>query len=253
MTFSIIVPSFNQDDFIEQTLRNLVEIRKKAAEKQIRTEILLFDSESNPRVQAILEKYKNELDYLEIKKDKGQYDAINKGIATCTGQYWTWLNTDDLLDVDGFLKIAGILEKHPEVDYIYGGVTYINEHEQVIKTVDPWNLSMDLLVKQQPAIFQPGSWFKKSFTDNIGLLAPYLCCFDYEYILRLLKNKAVFYTCHFPVSKFRYYATSKTGSKTVQFIREQLSISGLYGRTWYNYLSVFLRLRLVKHFLFPRT
>jgi glycosyltransferase involved in cell wall biosynthesis len=252
MKFSIIVPSFNQEHYIQQTLKNIVELKKQASAKGITIELLVFDSESNAQVQTILDQYRNTLDYLEVKKDQGQYDAINKGIVKCTGDYWTWLNTDDLLDVDGFFKVAAVLQQNPDIDYIYGSVTYIDERENVMKTVNAWNLTTESLVKQEPAIFQPGSWFKKEFTDQVGLLAPYACCFDYEYILRLLKYKAHFYKCDFPVSKFRYHAASKTGSNTVQFIREQRTISSLYGRKWYNYLSFFSKLRLVKHFLFPR-
>lgn len=252
MKFSIIVPSYNQDDFIGHTLENLKKLKQRSSEKGINIEVLIFDSESNSAVQRIIQDYSELIDFIEIKKDQGQYDAINNGIVKCTGEYWTWLNTDDLLDIEGFMKLAEVLEKDSSIDYIYGGVTYIDETGQKLKTVDTWKLSLNQLVTQEPAIFQPGSFFKKSFTDKIGLLKPYQCCFDYEYVLRCLKNKAVVYQCNFPVSKFRYYKTSKTGSITPVFIKEQLLISHDYGRKWYHYLTGFSRLRLLKHLLFPR-
>lgn len=252
MKFSVIIPSFNQENYIQKTLENLVELKSQCSAKNIQLEILLFDSESNGRVQEIIGQFKPHIDYLEIKKDKGQYDAINKGILKCTGDYWTWLNTDDLLDLVGFFKLQEVLTGNSAIDYIYGGVTYINEKDESLKTVQPWLLSFEQLVTQEPAIFQPGSWFKKSFTDGLGQLESYGCCFDYEYILRLLKNGAIIYKCDFPVSKFRYYSFSKTGSNTVQFIKEQRVISTIYGRKWYHYLTFFSGLRLIKHFLFPR-
>ena len=252
MKLSIIVPSYNQDEYIAYTLKNLAEIKKKAAVVGIFIEILVFDSESNERVQQIIRDYQQEFDFVEIKKDKGQYDAINKGILKCSGDYWTWLNTDDLLDIDGFFKLVDVLTANSSIDYIYGGVTYINEKGETLKTVDTWKLSLDQLVTEEPAIFQPGSFFKKSFTDKIGLLKSYQCCFDYEYILRCIKNNANVYQCNYAVSQFRYYKTSKTGSITPIFIREQLIISKDYGRKWYHYLSSFSKLRLLKHLLFPR-
>lgn len=252
MKFSIIVPSYNQDDFIGHTLENLKKLKQVSIDSGIIIEVLIFDSESNSAVQKIIKDYSEMIDFLEIKKDKGQFDAINKGILKCTGDYWTWLNTDDLLDIDGFLKLAAVLKKDSSIDYIYGGVTYIDEKGEKLKTVDTWNLNMDQLVTREPAIFQPGSFFKKSFTDKIGLLKSYQCCFDYEYILRCFKNKAFVYQCTFPVSKFRYYKTSKTGSITPVFIKEQLLISHDYGRKWYHYLTGFSKLRLLKHLLFPR-
>ena len=85
MKLSIIVPSYNQVEFITYTLKNLAEIKKKASVVGIFIEILVFDSESNERVQQIIRDYQQEIDFVEIKKDKGQYDAINKGILKCTG------------------------------------------------------------------------------------------------------------------------------------------------------------------------
>jgi glycosyltransferase involved in cell wall biosynthesis len=252
LTFSIIVPSYNQPDYIEFTCQNLAELKNKASQNSIKIEVLLFDSCSNVATQTIIEKYKSIIDVLVIEKDKGQYDAINNGILKCTGDYWTWLNTDDLLDIDGFFRIVDVLTANSSIDYIYGGVTYINEKGETLKTVDTWKLSLDQLVTKEPSIFQPGSFFKKSFTDKIGLLKSYQCCFDYEYILRCFKYNANVYQCNYAVSKFRYYKTSKTGSITPIFIREQLVISKDYGRKWYHYLTGFSKLRLLKHMLFPR-
>ena len=252
MKLSIIVPSYNQDEYIAYTLKNLAEIKKKAAVVGVFIEILVFDSGRFNKVANIIEEYRSKIDSVEIKKDLGQYDAINKGILKFTVDYWTWLNTDDLLDIDGFFKIVDVLTANSSIDYIYGGVTYINEKGETLKTVDTWKLSLDQLVTEEPAIFQPGSFFKKSFTDKIGLLKSYQCCFDYEYILRCFKYNANVYQCNYAVSQFRYYKTSKTGSITPIFIREQLIISKDYGRKWYHYLSSFSKLRLLKHLLFPR-
>ena len=118
--------------------------------------------------------------------------------------------------------------------------------------VDSLELNFDQLVTHEPSIFQPGSFFKKTFTDKIGLLKSYQCCFDYEFILRCIKNNAIVYQCDFSVSQFRYYKTSKTGSITPIFIKEQLLISHDYGRKWHHYLTLFSKLRLLKHLLFPK-
>jgi len=252
MKFSIIIPSFNQHAYIEETLKNAIDIKTSAGSKGFAVEILLFDSESGPEVQAIINRYRQALDLVEIKKDKGQYDAINKGIEQCTGDYWCWLNTDDLINAEGFFKLAGILQQNPAIDYIYGGVNYINEKGEVIKHYDSYALDFKTLYSHTPAVFQPGSFFKKAFTDTIGFLKPYQCCFDYEYILRCFKNKANIYCCNFVVSSFRFYNASKTGSIIPVFIKEQLQISKDYGRKPYHFLTAFSNLRLLKHALFPR-
>lgn len=253
MKFSIIIPSYNQEKYIAATLQNVLELKQKAKERNITIEILLFDSESNAEVQQIISTYASQLDFVEIKKDKGQADAINKGITACTGSYWTWLNTDDTLEADGFFKLVEIVKSNTTIDYIYGGVNYMNAEGGYLSTYAAYPLSFETLVHRDPAIFQPGSFFKKEFTSKIGLISDYRCCFDYEYILRCIKNGAKLYCCDFSLANFRYYAGSKTGSIIPIFIREQLQISKLYGRTAWSFMTWFAQVRLLKHKLFPRS
>ena|ERR1700741_1502275 len=245
--YSIIVPSYNQPAYIGKTLNNLRQLKKEAAEKTISIEILLFDSESGPETQAIIEEYRPVLDLVEIKKDRGQYDAINKGIQKVSGKYWTWLNTDDYIDHKGFFKIDEELKKDGSIDYIYGDIDIIDEHDQLIRTSVSWPLTTELLVNKEPSIFQPGSFFKTEKTKEAGLLRENNCCFDYEYILRLLKYGAKFKNVNVTVAQFRLYANSKSGSIVPQFINEQLIISKQYGRRSTSFLSFFLNLRKMKH------
>ena len=252
MRFSVIIPSYDQVAYIEDTLRNLNEIKKTIGDKGHELEILLFDSESDKEVQTIIQKYRSIIDHLEIKKDKGQFDAINKGIKKCSGQYWTWLNTDDTLDSEGILKLAEILKKDDSIDYIYGSIDHMNDAGKFTKRYDAFQLDLNTMITKVPGIFQQGSFFKKKFTDKIGLIKEYNCCFDYEYVLRCLKNGAKIYKCDFKVGNFRLHSNSKTGSIIPMFIQDQLTISKEYGRKWYHFLTWFSHLRLIKHKLFPR-
>ena len=252
MKFSIIIPSFNQPDFIAETLENVTSLKEEAAKRNIPVEIILFDACSGPEVQAIIDKYRPMLDLVRVEKDDGQYDAINKGIQASTGDYWTWLNTDDTLDKEGFFRLARLLEMDPLIDYVYGDIEHIDEKSKSIRYVPSYYFDLDLLVKQVPGIFQQGSFFRKSFTDKLGLLKPYRCSFDYEYVLRVLKNKGRVYWADFKVANFRLHNASKTGSMTPVFIREQLLISKDYGRKWFHFLSWFSHLRLIKHKILPR-
>jgi glycosyltransferase involved in cell wall biosynthesis len=252
MKFSIIIPSFNQDQFIADTFENVKQLKIRAAEFGIDIEILIFDSCSNEKVLEKINIYKNIFDFIEIKKDRGQYDAINKGIKKISGEYWTWLNTDDLINIDGFLKIAEILNADPTIDYIFGNINHISESGGFIKEIPAVNLTIDHLVNVNPGIFQPGSFFKKSFTDKIGLLEPYSCCFDYEYILRILTKNGIIVKCNFAVAEFRLHKGSKTGSVIPVFIREQMIISKKYGRKLFSWHLLIAKLRLLKHNYFKK-
>jgi cellulose synthase/poly-beta-1,6-N-acetylglucosamine synthase-like glycosyltransferase len=252
LKFSIIIPSYNQDAYIEETLKNCIAIKNLAGINQVEIEILLFDAVSNNKVQQIIEKYKSKLDIVKIEKDKGQFDAINKGIEQCTGTYWTWLNTDDTIDIDGFYELVKILKSDKSIDYIYGSIDYIDAEGKFMQNFPTRLIDYKTLVTKVPGIFQQGSFFKKSFTNGIGLLKNYNCCFDYEYVLRCMKNNAKVYACNFKVANFRQHSVSKTGSLTTNFIKDQLLISEKYGRKWFHFLTWFSYLRLFKHQLFPR-
>lgn len=216
-------------------------------------EVLVFDAESGQTVQKILQEYKSDIDFLEVKKDQGQYDAINKGIQRVSGEYWTWLNTDDLLDAEGFMEVLKHLSADPSIDYIYGNIQYIDAENRSIKTVKAWPLTLEELRGSAASVFQPGSWFRKASTDQLGLLKAYRCCFDYEYICRLLKSGARVRFVDRVLAKFRYYPASKSGSIMQIFVAEQWEISKAYGRKWYEPLTWMLALRRIKHSLLSKT
>lgn len=246
MKISIIVPSYNQPDFIEDTFENLAALKEELYKVHVGLEILLFDSCSVEEVQLIIKKYIELFDYIEIIKDKGQSDAINKGILRLTGDYWTWLNTDDLININGCIEITNILKKNPYVDYIYGNTMIIDYEGNCIKEYIANRLTFNSLLNKSSTIVQPGSFFRTEFTKTIGLLKAYDCCFDYEYLLRLLKNNGSIYQVNEIVSYFRSYSNSKSGSIKFKFVNEQLEISKYYNRNIISTLTFELYKRRYK-------
>lgn len=249
MRFSIIIPSYNQVRFIESTMQNIVELKKNCIENNVELEIIVYDNCSVTKVQNVFEKYKDVIDVLKIEPDKGQYDAINKGLKHVTGEYWTWLNTDDLIDINGLLEIIKTLKQN-KPDYIYGDIENIDENGAFISRSTSGNISLKSLTQVDASISQPGSFFRTEFTRKIGDLKEYRFAFDYEYILRILKNNGNVIKLNTTVAKFRYYQESKSGSKDARFLIEQLKIAQLYGSTLFSKLSIMLRLRILKRKLF---
>lgn len=248
--YSIIVPSFNQEKFIGETLHNLSDLKKQADERNIRVQIIVVDNCSNEPTSKLIGEYKPVIDDLVIEKDKGQYDAINKGLKLVKGDYWTWLNTDDLLDPQGFFAIDSYLQNNPDTDYIYGSVAYIDEHSRFSKNSSTDTLSFEQLLNRDASISQPGSFFRTKFTQALGELSSFHFAFDYEYLLRCLKNKARVKQINENVAFFRYYRASKSGSQDYRFLQEQLAINKIYGGRSFSKLSLLLRMRILKRKLF---
>ncbi|MES2515823.1 MAG: glycosyltransferase [Bacteroidota bacterium] len=245
MRFSIIIPSYNQIRFIEATMQNIVALKKLCSEHTTDLEVIVYDNCSDTEVQAILKKYKSVIDILKVEPDKGQYDAINKGLRYVTGEYWTWLNTDDLIDLNGFSEIITYLKTN-EPDYIYGDIETIDETGNSIAKGSSGHISLSSLTTLDASISQPGSFFRTAFTSKIGELANYRFAFDYEYILRILKNNGKVTKLNTIVAQFRYYEQSKSGSQDARFLIEQLEIANIYGSKRFSKLNLMLRLRIIK-------
>jgi glycosyltransferase involved in cell wall biosynthesis len=249
MRFSIIIPSYNQSKFIEATIKNVVSLKTSCAQEGIDIEVIVFDNCSVKEVRAVLENYRQHIDVLKIEEDKGQYDAINKGMDHVTGEYWTWLNTDDLIDVRGFVEIANYLKTN-KPDYIYGDIEIIDENGLTLHHASSGEFTLHSLTHLDASISQPGSFFKTEFTYKIGKLRDFKFAFDYEYVLRILKNGGQVIKINRIAAQFRYYKNSKSGSQDARFLIEQLNIAKEYGSPPYSRLSLLLNLRILKRKLF---
>ena len=87
---SIVTPSYNQGQFIEQTIRSVL------LQNYPNLEYIIIDGGSTDNTVETIEKYEQYITYWVSEPDRGQSHAINKGFARCTGEIMAWLNSDDL-------------------------------------------------------------------------------------------------------------------------------------------------------------
>jgi glycosyltransferase involved in cell wall biosynthesis len=104
---SIVTPSFNQGSYIEQTILSILD------QNYPNLEYIIIDGGSNDNTVEILQKYADRLSFWVSEKDGGQSDAINKGIARCTGEIFNWINSDDYLQPNSLFIIAEEYLKNP--------------------------------------------------------------------------------------------------------------------------------------------
>jgi glycosyltransferase involved in cell wall biosynthesis len=86
---SIVTPSYNQGEFIEETIRSVL------LQGYPNLEYIIIDGGSTDNSVEIIKKYKPWLTYWVSEKDRGQSHAINKGFEHATGEIYAWLNSDD--------------------------------------------------------------------------------------------------------------------------------------------------------------
>ena len=122
--FSIITPSFNQGEYIEDAIKSVQN------QSNVEIEHIIIDGGSTDKTLSILKNYKN-LTWIS-EKDRGQTHALNKGLKLATGNIIGWLNADDFYENNVFEKIFKNIKKK-EIDIVYGNFFYVNKKKKKLK------------------------------------------------------------------------------------------------------------------------
>lgn len=176
---SIVTPSFNQGQFIEETIRSVL------LQGYPNLEYIVMDGGSKDGSVGIIKKYAPWLAHWESQPDRGQSHAINKGFAKSTGDIMGWLNSDDILLPHALFNIATAFQK-TNCD-ICSGHTLISEklgcNENRYK-VSKINVET-LLYNYTSVVAQPSTFWLASIWKECGPLRNDIhFCMDYDLWLR---------------------------------------------------------------------
>ena len=112
---SIVTPTYQQASTIRETIESVL------AQDHANLDYRVLDGGSTDGTVEILRSYENDPRFHWVSEpDKGQSDAINKGLARCTGEIFNWINSDDYLEPGALRKVAEAFGKSPGLDIVSG-------------------------------------------------------------------------------------------------------------------------------------
>jgi glycosyltransferase involved in cell wall biosynthesis len=208
--FSIVTASYNSIHTIADTIES---VRKQDYKDW---EHWVIDGGSNDGTVELLKKYPH-LKWIS-EKDEGHYQAMNKGIEKAEGEILLMLNADDCLTPGVLGKVATAFEKHPEWDAAFGDIIYVDGDGQEIYRREEALYDYDVLRHSGVCyIIHQTLFVKKSLHERIGLYRykDFFNCCDYEFILRMGREKAK--VGHIPeyIVHYRYHVHGQSADLRV--------------------------------------
>lgn len=213
---SIITPSYNQGQFIEETILSVLnQIYKNI-------QYIIIDGDSTDNTMEILEKYRDRIDIIIHEKDKGQTDAINKGFKLAKGDLVGWINSDDILYPECVEKIVNFYTKTPNAVIIYNNYQHIIDRNNKVKQLIHLEIpNREHLLCKDYRIIQQGSFYNSDIVHRIDYLNDKLhYCMDLDLWLRLLDHGNIYGIENKPLSAFREWEETKTSTGRYKFFRE---------------------------------
>ncbi|HEU5166437.1 MAG TPA: glycosyltransferase family 2 protein [Chitinophagaceae bacterium] len=209
---SIVIPSYNQGQFLEETILSVID------QQYPNLELFVVDGGSTDNSVDVIKKHEQHLTWWVSEKDNGQSEAINKGLKNTKGEIVCWVNSDDLL-MPGSLQVisSAFISAPMQVGLIHGGSIVFNADK--IKETRLTYQSPNKEAYLSGMVFpQPAAFFRKSLVDRVGYLNEQLHYgMDYDLFLRLAL------VCDFlPIdnvlAKYRLHQQSKSVSESNRFI-----------------------------------
>jgi len=225
---SVITPSFNQAKFLEQTIRSVLD------QGYPNLQYGIVDGQSTDGSIDIIRRYQDKLDFAIIEKDRGQTEAINKGLRRADGDIVCWLCSDDTLLPNALKTVGSYFANNPKAHWLIGACNQVEVDGRLSKVIYPSPITSleGVLFRDQQHPFvvpQPSVFWKRSINHRVGFLREDLhYCMDFEFWLRLVRHGWYPHLLDAKLATYRLHEASKTCATPDQFVREHVMVEGEY-------------------------
>jgi len=206
---AIVTPSYNQDAFVERTIRSIVDQRYPRLVYGVQ------DGGSKDRSPEIIARYAPHLHFWESVPDRGQADAIHRGFTRLAptlapDALMAWLNSDDLIAPGALRFVAEYFATHPKVDVIYGHRIIIDDNDRevgrwIMPRHNPATLEWIDYVPQETMFWRKRAW------DLVGGIDPsFQFALDWDLLARFQQAGCRMVRLPYFLGAFRVHAEQKT-------------------------------------------
>ncbi len=211
---SIVTPTYNQGQYIEETILSVKH------QSYPRIEHIIMDGGSKDQTVAIMNRYRDSLAAAVSEKDRGQAHAINKGMALATGDILTWLNSDDMLAPGALASIA--MGFHLSQADLVAGIVYLRSNNQFVDShltcCPPGPLPLDRILDLDGGwnagqfFYQPEVMFSRDAWERAGATVreDLYYSMDYDLWVRMAEAGARLHVIGRPIAWFRVHDEQKT-------------------------------------------
>lgn len=202
---SIVTPSFNQAEFLEDAIQSVVN------QGYPNLEYVIIDGGSSDSSVEIIKKYEKDVTFWVSEKDEGHGHALNKGFAQTSGEIMAWINSDDKYLPWTFEVVNTIFEQFPHVMWIMGLSSLWNRQGAMTQSIRTPKNIYDFLLGNYKWIQQESVFWRRELWDKSGgfINQDYKLMIDCELWTRFFLYEEL-YTVDCILGGFRKHSTNRS-------------------------------------------